>query len=110
MKRNLWVLVTAALVAVAAQSACKGGGPDTPEPPSSGLSLKGTITAGGSALAGVTVYLSWDEQKTAVTDANGRFSFTGLTKTRYVVTPALRNQAFTPSNYELSGSSSRTDL
>ena len=97
-----------ALVVAGSLAACKGGGPDTPTPPTN-LTFKGTITSGGSAMAGVTVYLSWDDSKSTVTDANGAFSFTGLTGDQFVVTPSLLNYAFTPSNYELGGSS-RTDL
>jgi peroxiredoxin len=109
MNAKHWIALAAVLGMAAALAACKGGGTETPEPPAN-LTFKGTITSGGSPLAGVAVFLSWDEKKTAVTDANGQYSFTGLTKSHYVVTPSLRNQAFTPSNYELAGAQSRTDL
>jgi peroxiredoxin len=95
-------------IAVLCAAACKGGGPTTPEPPSN-ITFRGTITSGGSPLAGVQVFLSWDESKSVVTDANGAFSFTGLSGRNFVITPSLRNHAFTPSNYELGGQS-RTDL
>lgn len=103
------ISLAAAFALAGALTACKSGGTVTPPPPTN-LTLKGAISSGGSPLAGVTVFLSWDESKSTVTDANGQFSFTGLTKSQYVVTPSLRNQAFTPSNYELTGSPSRSDL
>src|SRR5512142_3034665 len=98
----------AVLFLAAALAACKGGGTDPDQP--GNLTLKGRITSGGTPLAGVTVFLSWDEKKTAVTDANGDYSFADLTGSQYVVTPSLRNQGFIPSNYELPGARSRTDL
>ncbi len=88
--------------------ACKGGGTDPDQPGS--LTLKGRITSSGAPLAGVTVFLSWDEKKTTVTDANGDYSFSDLTGSQYVITPSLRNQGFTPSNSELPSAQSRTDL
>lgn len=102
---SFWI-VAAALAALAA---CKGGSPADPEPPATPVSFKGTITSGGSPLAGVTVFLSWDEAKVTVTDAAGAFSFTGLTGKNFVITPSMQDQAFTPLNYEL-GAQSRTDL
>ncbi len=102
--KGMFALAFAALCA----TACKGGGPTTPEPPSN-ITFRGTITSSGSPLGGVAVFLSWDESKSVVTDANGAFSFTGLSGSNFVITPSLRNHAFTPSNYEL-GAQSRTDL
>lgn len=104
--RTLAMLIGLAAV-LGGLAACKGSpaGPDLSED----LAFRGTITSGGSPLAGVQVFLSQDESKSAVTDAGGRFSFTGLSGTSFVVTPSLMNHAFTPSNYEL-GTQSRTDL
>jgi peroxiredoxin len=106
-KRFAFLLVVAGALGVLA--ACKGGSPTNPEPPATNISFRGTITSGGSALAGVQVFLSWDESKSTVTDANGAFSFTGLSGSHFVITPSLQNHVFTPSNYEL-GTKSRTDL
>jgi peroxiredoxin len=102
-------LFSLVVVLAAVLPACKGGGVTDPEPPPVNLSFSGTITSGGSPLAGVMVYLSRDGSKSTVTDANGAFSFTGLTGDQYVVTPSLRNTAFSPSNYEL-GATSRSDI
>jgi len=101
-----WVFLLAAAAALSGLTSC--GGSTTPEPPGE-LTFSGTITSGGSPLAGVTVFLSGDESKTTVTDAGGAFSFADLTGVSFVVTPSLRNTAFTPSNYEL-GTQSRTNL
>jgi len=108
MKTKSFVFLLAVAAVLGGLAACKGGGPADPELPSN-LTFRGTITSGGSPLAGVQVFLSYDESKTTVTDANGAFSFTGVSGSHFVITPSLRNHAFTPSNYEL-GTQSRTDL
>jgi len=107
MKARFCIVVLAAAAALGVLTACKGGSTD-PDPPGT-LTFKGTITSGGAALAGVQVFLSGDESKSVITDANGAFSFTGLDGDSFTITPSLRNNAFTPSNYEL-GAQSRTDL
>lgn len=108
MKTKFFVFLLAVAAALGTLAACKGGSPTDPDPPTA-LTFRGTVTSGGSALAGVQVFLSRDESKSVVTDANGAFSFTGLSGSNFVITPSLRNHAFTPSNYEL-GAQSRTDL
>jgi peroxiredoxin len=109
MKIRPLFFVLSLAVALGGLAACKGGSPTDPEPPPANISFRGTVTSGGSALAGVQVFLSWDESRSTVTDASGAFSFTGLSGSHFVITPSLRNHAFTPSNYEL-GTQSRTDL
>jgi len=106
MKIKYLVFLLAAAMALGGLSAC--GGPTDPDPPGP-FTFSGTIMSGGAPLAGVQVFLSRDESKSAVTDANGSFSFTDVEGSQFVVTPSLRNNAFTPSNYELGGQS-RTDL
>ncbi len=98
-----------ALACLAGFPSCKGGSPSDPEPPATDVSFGGTIMSGGTPLAGVQVFLSWDDHKSVLTDTNGRFSFSGLSGDNFVVTPSLRNSAFVPSNYEL-GRTSRNDL
>lgn len=107
MRTRSLALVFGLVATLGGSAACKGS-PTGPEPPAD-LTFGGTITSGGSPLAGVPVFLSQDESKNAVTDAGGRFSFTGLSGSRFVVTPSLPNHAFTPSNYEL-GTQPRSDL
>lgn len=108
MNTKRFVLIHSFAAALVVLAACKGGGPTDPEPPGN-LSFRGTITSGGMALAGVPVYLSSDQSRATVTDANGAYSFTNVSGSQFVITPSLQNQAFTPSNYEL-GALSRNDL
>jgi peroxiredoxin len=108
MDARRFVFISAIVAALGVLAACKGGGPTDPEPPGN-LTFRGTITSGGSALAGVPVYLSSDQSRTTVTDANGAFSFTNVSGSNFVITPSLQNQAFMPSNYVLGGQS-RSDL
>ena len=109
MKSKHAVVILAVIAALGGLAGCKGGGPTDPEPPPGNLSFKGSITAGGSALAGVPVFLSSDQSKSTVTDASGAFSFTDLSGSSFVITPSLPNTAFTPSNYQL-GAQSRADI
>lgn len=108
--RRLGILGLAACVAFSFFAACKndatngggGGGSST-------ITISGTITQGGAAQAGVTVYLSWGASKTAVTGADGKYSFAGLEATggtgliRYYITPSRNGTGFSPSNYEVVG-------
>jgi peroxiredoxin len=89
-------------------ASCKGS-PTNPNPPATNISFRGKVTSGGSALAGVLIFLSWDQSMSKVTDANGEFSLTGLSGSHFILTPSLVNHAFTPSNYEL-GSQSQDNL
>jgi peroxiredoxin len=106
MKTKYPVFLMAAAVVLGGLSAC--GGPTDPDPPGP-VTFSGTIMSGGAPLAGVQVFLSRDVSRNTVTDANGAFSFTNVTGNSFVVTPSLRNTAFTPSNYEL-GTQSRSNL
>lgn len=109
MKIKSFVIIPVVAAALALAAACKGGSPTVSTPPATNISFRGTITSGGAALAGVQVFLSFDESKSAVTDASGAFSFTSLSGSRFFITPSLQSHAFTPSNYDL-GTQSRTDL
>ncbi len=106
MKTRYLAFLMAAAVVLGGLSAC--GGPTDPDPPGP-VTFSGTIMSGGAPLAGVQVFLSRDVSRNTVTDANGAFSFTNITGNSFVVTPSLRNTAFTPSNYEL-GTQSRSNL
>ncbi len=59
--------------------------------------ISGTVTlSGGGALPGVTITLSGNNSGTAMTDASGNYTFTGLTNGSYTVTPSLSGYTFTP--------------
>lgn len=56
-------------------------------------SISGTITSGGTGLAGVTVSTGL---RTATTQSNGTYSITGLTAGVYTVTPVRTGYTFSP--------------
>jgi peroxiredoxin len=101
-------ILTLAFLGAGFGTACKKS--STPTGPTSGtIELGGTITMGGQAQAGVTVYLSWGASKSTATGADGKFSFKDLPAGQYLVTPSKAGTGFSPSNYEV-GSTGRTDL
>ena len=59
--------------------------------------VNGTVTLGGTGLIGVTVTLAGNASATAITDANGNYSFNNLSSGSYTVTPSLTGYAFSPS-------------
>ncbi|HEV3469226.1 MAG TPA: Ig-like domain-containing protein [Pyrinomonadaceae bacterium] len=72
----------------------------TPTPtPAPTYAVGGRVTAGGAALAGVTVTLSGTRSATATTGADGRYSFTNLPAgANCTVTPSLKGYEFTPAS------------
>jgi len=62
--------------------------------PVSEYSISGSITLNGVALAGATVTLSGASSATTTTDANGNYSFTGLSNGSYTITPTLTGYNF----------------
>jgi thiol-disulfide isomerase/thioredoxin len=107
MNKTPCIAALAIIAALAVLGACKGT--TDPDDPGATVTFRGTITSGGSPLAGVPVFLSRDVSRNTVTDANGAFSFADVTGTSFVITPSLQNHAFTPSNYEL-GAQSASNL
>ena len=77
-----------------------GGGQDT-------YSINGTVTLGSVGYGGVTITLRGDAAEDTATDNSGNYTFTGLGRGNYTVTPDLPGQTFTPPsrNVDLSGSS-----
>jgi plastocyanin len=69
------------------------------------LSIFGTVTSGGSGFSGVTMTLSGAGSATATTDASGNYIFSGLTNSRYTITPSNTGFTFSPtsSSQTLSG-------
>ena len=61
--------------------------------------LSGQVTVGGSGYPGVTVNLTGDATDADSTDGSGNYSFTGLLRGAYIVTPSLSGQTFNPANY-----------
>jgi len=61
---------------------------------SSASSLSGTVS--GAVIQNVTITLSGTNTGSALTDENGRFSFTGLAAGTYTLTPSLAGHAFSP--------------
>ena len=65
---------------------------------SSGYAISGQVTNGGSGLSGVTMSLSGASSRSTATGSGGNYSFTGLAKGNYKVTPTLSGYSFTPQN------------
>ena len=73
-----------------------------------GQNFTGTPTAGvysisgrvkdsrGRSIAGITIRLAGIVNRTAITDTNGNYAFTGLAPGSYVVTPSMTGLAFSP--------------
>ena len=72
-----------------------GGSHDTDEPAT--YSITGQIISNNTGLAGVIVSLSGADTDSTMTDAEGNYSFNGLTNGNYTVTPSLAGHIFTPS-------------
>jgi hypothetical protein len=64
----------------------------TPPPPPSGASITGTVynSNTGVGLPGWTVLLGGDFSATAITDASGHYSFTGLSAGNYTVCEVMQ--------------------
>lgn len=58
--------------------------------------ISGTVTSGGSPLAGVLVTMSGAASGTKTTDAFGNYSFTGLSSGSYDLVPSKTGYAFNP--------------
>jgi hypothetical protein len=68
----------------------------TTDNPVTTFNVSGTVTSGGSALAGVTLTMSG--QGTQLTAADGKFSFAAVPNGSYTLTPSLNGYSFTPPN------------
>ncbi len=73
------------------------------------VDLSGQITAAGSSLSGVDVYLSWGASQKKTTGMDGGFSFLSLPAGNYIITPAKPEYTFDPSSFTV-GTASRSDL
>jgi hypothetical protein len=63
---------------------------------SSASSISGTVS--GVVVQNVTISLSGTNTGSALTDENGKFSFTGLAAGTYTITPSLAGHAFSPAS------------
>jgi len=69
-----------------------GGGDNTPQ----SYAISGSVTSSGTGLGGVAMLLSGDATASVVSDADGRYAFTGLRAGRYTITPAKQGYADRP--------------
>ena len=70
------------------------------------FSISGAVTSGSSPLSGVTMTLSGAASKTTTSDANGNYSFAGLSNGSYTITPSKTGYTFTPPNRSVTVNSS----
>ncbi len=76
--------------------------------PSVTYSISGTITAGGSPLAGVTVTAG---TSSATTNSSGLYTIAGMADGTYTVTPALEGYTFSPASASVTiDGAGRTDV
>lgn len=64
--------------------------------PTANITISGTITQGGSPLAGVNVALSGSTNGSATTNASGQYTLTAVSGGSYLVTPTLAGYSFEP--------------
>lgn len=83
--------------------ACNKNKAISPASPFGGMisELSGNITLNNQAFENIDVYLSWGASQKTNTDASGRYKFSNLLGSNYVITPSRLGYAFYPSNYEL---------
>lgn len=68
-----------------------------PAQPSATYAIGGVVrTANGAPLSGIQVVLSGATSTSTVSDANGAYSFSGLTNGSYLLTPSATGQALAP--------------
>ena len=74
--------------------------PEATTPPPATYTISGTVQGTGATLA-----LSGSKNATATTDAQGKYSFTGLANGTYTVTPSKAGYTFNPASKQLTISS-----
>jgi len=107
MRERVSLVFLAVSLLLSLLAACKKGSPTDPESPA--LVFKGSISSASQKLSNVSVYLSWDDSKSTLTNANGVFQFSGFSGSQFIITPSLAGHAFSPSNYTLANQA-RNDL
>ena len=91
--RNRTGAVLGLLLALSVMTALAGCSNSSPS-----QSVSGQVTAGGSALPGVTMTLSGNAVFTTTTDAGGNYSFNDVEEGTYTLTPLFTGTTFTPAN------------
>jgi hypothetical protein len=70
------------------------------------LTISGQVTENGGALPGVTITLSGTQNATAITDANGNYTFNVSAGGNYTITPSLTHYTFNPPSLSFTNQSS----
>ena len=104
--RLLLTLITVLTVTAAILTGCGGSGSGTSSPANqsntsaSTYNISGTVTSGSGGMQGVTMTLTTSNGSSpaTVTDANGHYTFTGLSNGQYTLTPSASGATFTPAN------------
>lgn len=78
----------ALIICILFLSACSGGDKN------SSYSISGAVKAGVTPLSGVTVVITGTASGTAITNADGNYSFSGLQNGNYTVTPSKAGYSF----------------
>jgi plastocyanin len=86
------------LVAIVGLAGCGGGGNGGGGAVAVTYGISGQVTSNGSGLSGVTMALSGASSATAITDANGNYTFTGLDNGSYTITPSKTGFTFSPTS------------
>ncbi|OLE54872.1 MAG: hypothetical protein AUG51_05895 [Acidobacteria bacterium 13_1_20CM_3_53_8] len=83
----------------------------TQQPTAAPAAISGRVTTpDGAPLGGVSIFLDGAQSQTAITDANGNYSFENAVADRfYTVTPEIANYTFTPQNRSFSLLGNKTD-
>ena len=99
-------LVFSTIVLLYLAGACKKDSPTGPTQPDLGggqtaqIHITATITLNGIPFADVDVYLSGSDSKKTLTEVDGTFSFTGLPRGTYYITPSKQGYSFSPVYFE----------
>jgi hypothetical protein len=75
------------LLAIIVLAGCGEGGDGGGGGAAATYSISGKVTSNGSGLSGITMALSGASTATAITDASGNYTFTGLVESAVVYSP-----------------------
>jgi len=86
------------LLAIVVLAGCGGGGDGGGGGGAVTYGISGHVTSAGSGLSGVTMTLSGASSATAITDAGGNYTLTGLDNGSYTITPGRTGYTFSPTS------------